>query len=110
MGKNYNILEAFTASHLQTEDVKSWRLKQPTRRHKSHELFFIITAVNKPNNDAILLMNITTHLGHIYILCVCMCIKRNKLGTNNHNTVKSALNKSIYVHKTLTAEWEKLSV
>jgi len=60
MGKNYNILEAFTPSHLKTEGVKSWRFKQQTRRNIPHNLFFINTAVNKPTYDAILLMHVMT--------------------------------------------------
>jgi hypothetical protein len=58
MGKNYNILEAFTPSHLNIVDAKCWRIKKPTKRHIPHNLFFINTAVNKPNYDAILPMHV----------------------------------------------------
>ena len=60
MGKNYNILEEFTTSYLKIEDVKSWRFKQSTRRHNPRDLILIITAVNKPTYDAILLMHVMT--------------------------------------------------
>jgi len=35
---------------------------------------------------------------------------RTTLDTNNTNTVKAALSKSIYMHRTLNVEWEQLSV
>jgi len=60
MGKNHNMLEAFTPSHLKIEDVKSCRFKQPTRRHIPHDLFFINAAVNKRTCDVILLMHFRT--------------------------------------------------
>ena len=36
--------------------------------------------------------------------------KRNILETNNTNTVKAALIKIIYMHRTATVEWEQLPV
>ena len=36
--------------------------------------------------------------------------KRTTLDTNNSHTVKAELSKRMYVHRTLTVEWESLPV
>jgi len=44
---NYKILDAFTPSHFNIEDVKTWRFKQLTWRHIPHDVIFINTYVSK---------------------------------------------------------------
>jgi hypothetical protein len=112
MGKNYNTLEMFTPSHLNIEVLKTWTLKQPTKRHIPHELFFINSAVHKPNYNLILLMHVKTYRPNKGTFRFCVSAgsnKRTALDNNNTNTVKAALSESIYVHRALKAEWEELN-